>query len=110
MVLRRRRPAACFSCCRSWPAGPAGATSKCCLPPVRLLVYTAFAGLGVALALLLAGRVDGARLKHYGRCLVDFRYDRQAGRAALPPKDSEQARVPFSFAIALGLLAVLWPF
>jgi len=75
-----------------------------------LLLYTAFAGLGVAVALLMAGRVDGARLRHCGRCLVDFRYDRQAGRATLPSKDSEQARVPFSFAIALGLLAVTWPF
>jgi Flp pilus assembly protein protease CpaA len=75
-----------------------------------LLLYTAFAGLGVAVALLVAGQVDGARLKHYARCCCDFRYDRVVGRAGLPPKDSERARVPFSFAIALGLLTVLWPF
>ncbi|MFA5203828.1 MAG: prepilin peptidase [Lentisphaeria bacterium] len=74
-----------------------------------LLVYTAFAGLGVAVALLAAGRVDGARLKHYLRCACDFRYDRRAGRITLPDKESERVRVPFSLAIAIGLLAATWP-
>ncbi len=77
-----------------------------------LLVYTSFAGLILALAMLVGGRLDPARLRHYGRCLVDWRYDRAAGRAGLPPADSEQVRVPFSLAIAVGavlpLLLAAW--
>lgn len=72
-----------------------------------LLLYTSFAGLFVAVGMLLAGRLNPARLKHYLRCLFDWRYDRAAGRAALPPAESEQVRVPFSLAIAAGLLAAL---
>jgi prepilin peptidase CpaA len=75
-----------------------------------LLVYTAFAGLGVAVGMWLFGRLDGRRVAHYGRCLFDWRYDRAAGRTGLPPAESERVRVPFSLAIALGAWgAILLP-
>jgi len=66
------------------------------------LIAVSFAGLFVAVAMLLTRKVTAARLKHAFRCVFDWRYDRAAGRAALPPKDDERARVPFGIAIALG--------
>lgn len=74
---------------------------------MSLLIYTSFAGLGVGIGMLLLGRLDPARLKHFARCLFDWRYDRAAGKAALPSAESEQVRIPFSLAIAMGLLAAL---
>jgi prepilin peptidase CpaA len=74
---------------------------------MSLLLFMAFAGFILALVMAVAGRVDLARLKHAGRCLVDWRYDRRAGRAALPPRESERGRVPFGIAIAAGLVAAL---
>ena len=39
----------------------------------------------------------------------DWRYDRPAGAAALPPKESAQVRIPFSVPIAVGLIvALVW--
>ncbi len=67
-----------------------------------LLLYVSLAGLALALLFLVVGRVDRSRLVHYARCVFDWRYDRRAGRAALPPKTSEKARVPFGLAIAVG--------
>ena len=66
------------------------------------LMAVSFAGLFVALAMLFMRKVTTARLKHAFRCVFDWRYDRAAGKAALPPKDDERARVPFGIAIALG--------
>lgn len=71
------------------------------------LLAMAMAGLVLVIVMLALRAADGARLKHYARCLFDWRYDRQAGRAALPPKDEERVRVPFGIAIAVGLWAVL---
>lgn len=73
-----------------------------------MLLYTSFAGLAVGVGMLLVGRLDGSRVRHYVRCAWDWRYDRRAGRAALPPKESERVRVPFSLAITIGLLAAIW--
>ena len=67
-----------------------------------LLFYVSLAGLALALLFLVFGRVDRSRLVHYVRCVFDWRYDRAAGRTALPPKTSEKARVPFGLAIAVG--------
>ena len=67
-----------------------------------LLLYVSLAGLALALVFLVFGRVDRSRLVHYVRCVFDWRYDRAAGRASLPPKTSEKARVPFGLAIAAG--------
>lgn len=72
-----------------------------------LMVYTAVAGVLVAVVLVVAGRVDPARLKHGVRCLFDWTYDRKAGEAALPSRESERVRIPFSLAIASGLMLTL---
>lgn len=71
------------------------------------LLATSFGGLAVALVMICMRQVSAARLKHCFRTLFDWRYDRKAGRAALPPKDDERARVPFGCAIALGTWATL---
>ena len=77
---------------------------------VGTLFYVSLAGLALAALFALFGRVDRSRLVHYARCVFDWRYDRAAGRAALPPKTSERARVPFGLAIAAGTwLEMLWP-
>lgn len=74
-----------------------------------LLWATSLAGLVMGLVLLAFGQLDGARLVHYGRCLCDWRYDRAAAAAALPPKDSSRSRIPFSVPIAVGLVvALVW--
>ena len=72
-----------------------------------LLICMAFAGFALAVVMAVAGRVDLARLKHWIRCLFDWRYDRKAGRAALPPRESERGRIPFGVAIAVGLVVAL---
>ncbi len=72
-----------------------------------LLFYTSLAGVVVVIVMLLSKQLDPSRLKHYGRCLVDWRYDRAAGREKLPAADSQQVRVPFSLAIAAGMVAAL---
>ena len=70
---------------------------------LNLILLISIAGLCLALAMLGMRQVDTARLKHYWHCLVDFHYDRAAGRQALPPIESEACRVPFGIAIAAGL-------
>lgn len=72
-----------------------------------LLMAVSFAGLLVAVPMLLMRKVTAARLKHFFRSVFDWRYDRAAGRAAIPPKTDERARVPFGIAIALGTWATL---
>ncbi len=72
-----------------------------------LLFCTSAAGFVMAVVMLIAGKVDGSRLKHWGRCIFDWRYDRKAGREALPPKTDERVRLPFGVAIAIGLWLTL---
>lgn len=72
------------------------------LRAIGALFWISIAGLALALVFLVFGRVDRSRLVHYARCVFDWRYDRKAGRVALPPKSSERARVPFGLAIAAG--------
>ena len=74
---------------------------------LNLLMLTSVAGLIMALTMLVVGRVSGVRLRHYVRCAWDWRYDRQAGVAALPSREDEKARVIFSIPIAVGLLGSL---
>jgi Flp pilus assembly protein protease CpaA len=75
-----------------------------------LLWFTSLAGLVLGVGMLFFGKLDGARIKHVVRCSVDWRYDRKAGAATLPPRESDQVRIPFSLAITAGLLAALiWP-
>lgn len=71
------------------------------------LMAVSFAGLFVALAMILMRQVSAARLKHAFRTLFDWRYDRKAGKAAIPARDDEKARVPFGVAIAIGTWATL---
>ncbi|MBR0458893.1 MAG: prepilin peptidase [Victivallales bacterium] len=72
-----------------------------------LLFCTSASGFVMAVGMLIAGKVDGSRLKHWARCVFDWRYDRKAGREALPPKTDERVRLPFGVAIALGLWLTL---
>ena len=77
---------------------------------VGTLFYVSLSGLALAALFALFGRVDRSRLVHCLRSVFDWRYDRAAGRAALPPKSSERARVPFGLAIAAGAwLEMLFP-
>lgn len=72
-----------------------------------LFISMSFSGLLVALVMLCAHRVGAARLKHCFRSAFDWRYDRAAGKAALPPREDESGRIPFSIAIALGTVVTL---
>ncbi len=72
-----------------------------------MLWITSLAGVAMGVAMLALRQLDGARLKHFWRCAFDWRYDRLAGAAALPPKESSRYRIPFSVPIAIGLLAAL---
>lgn len=71
------------------------------------LMAVSFAGLFVAIAMIVLKQVSAARLKHAFRTLFDWRYDRKAGKAAIPKRDDERARVPFGCAIAIGTWATL---
>lgn len=73
----------------------------------EVILFTSLAGILLMFVMLIAGMADGRRLGHYFHCLFDWRYDRAAGKAALPPKDSEKVRVPFGVAIAVGTWATL---
>lgn len=72
-----------------------------------LLLAVSFAGFFVAVAMIIARKVGMARMKHAFRSLFDWRYDRSAGRAALPPKEDEGSRIPFGIAIAVGTWVTL---
>ncbi len=74
---------------------------------LNLLMFVSVAGLAVAVYMQLNGMVDSSRLKHCFRCVFDWRYDRVAGRAALPPKENERVRIPFGLAVAIGLWLTL---
>lgn len=74
---------------------------------LMLFLAVSFAGFLVALGMLVTRKVGVARLKHAVRVLFDWRYDRVAGRAALPPKEDEGNRIPFGLAIALGTVTTL---
>ncbi|MBQ3386666.1 MAG: hypothetical protein IJG53_05020, partial [Eggerthellaceae bacterium] len=71
------------------------------------LLFVSLSGLALGLVMLLFGAVKSARLKHSLRCLFDWKYDRKAGAAALPPKEDESGRIPFGIAIAMGTVITL---
>jgi len=64
-------------------------------------------GIIVGVIMIAFGRLDSARLRHFFMCACNWRYDRKAGAANLPPRNSEKARVPFSIPITMGVVAVL---
>jgi prepilin peptidase CpaA len=76
-----------------------------------MVLATVF-GLILGTVMLIAGRADGARLRHWFRCCWNMNYDRKEGRKLLPEKNNEAVRIPFGVAIAAGawtglLLSVL---
>jgi len=71
-----------------------------------LVFAVSSAGFVLAVGLLVFRKVDTRRIRHFARCVFDPRYDRAAGRAALPRRENEACRVPFGAAIAAGLLLV----
>jgi len=73
-----------------------------------LLWTMSLAGLALGGVMIVAGRLDASRLRHYALCAFNWRYDRRAGAATIAPRDSERARMPFSVPIAAGLLTALW--
>jgi prepilin peptidase CpaA len=76
---------------------------------LMLLWTTSVVGVVMGVVMLLSGQLNGARLRHGVRTLVDWRYDRAAGAAGLPSKDSTHVRIPFSLPISVGLIvALLW--
>ena len=72
-----------------------------------MLFLTSVFALVLGAAMQLSGRLDGARLKHFFRCLFDWRYDRAAGRRDLPDRENERVRVPFGVAISAGIWTTL---
>jgi prepilin peptidase CpaA len=75
---------------------------------LTLLLATSLVGVVFGLGMLLCGRLDGSRLRHGLRCLFDWRYDRRAGAAALPPRESERVRIPFSVPITVGMIVAFF--
>ena len=67
------------------------------------LLITSVSGLILGLVMILWGKTDGARVKHYLRCCFDWNYDREAGFAGLPEKKNEKVRIPYGVAIAIGM-------
>ena len=77
---------------------------------VGALLYISLCGLALAALWALSRRGARRRLAHLARSLLDPRYDRAAGRAALPPRESADSAVPFGIAIAAGAwLALVLP-
>ena len=74
---------------------------------LEFLLAVSLSGLVLVIVMLGLRLADGARLKHYARVFFDWRYDRVAGQASLPPSHSEKTRIPFGLAIAAGLWIIL---
>lgn len=72
-----------------------------------IILFTSLAGLLLVFAVLIWGHADTRRVKHYVRVLFDWRYDRKAGAAALPPKTDKACNVPYGIAIAVGAFVAL---
>lgn len=71
------------------------------------LLYVSVTGLFMGLAMMIFGKVDAVRIRHYLKCLFCWHYDREAGAAALPPRNDEKCRIPFGLAIAVGTVITL---
>lgn len=72
-----------------------------------MLLLTSLYGVVLGIGMQIAGRLDGARIRHILHCLFDFRYDRKAGAEGLPDRASEKVRVPFGVAISAGIFTTL---
>ena len=71
---------------------------------LNLILLVSLSGLVLACVMLFFRQVNPVRVKHFCRCLFDFRYDRGEGRRNLPSPETESCRVPFGVAISAGLL------
>ena len=67
------------------------------------LIATSVAGLILGAVMIAAGKTDAPRIKHFFRCCFDIKYDRQAGRDALPEFVKKKLRIPYGVAIAAGM-------
>ncbi len=73
-----------------------------------LLILTSLAGMVMAITLLAAGAVSSVRVSHFIQSILNPWYDRKAGSATLPSRVDERVRMPFSMAIAIGMMTTLW--
>ena len=71
------------------------------------LLCTSIVGVILAVVMICIGLADTRRLKHYANCVFNPKYDRKAGREALPPASDERVRVPYGVAISLGTVFTL---
>lgn len=71
------------------------------------LFVMSVSGVVLVIIMLICKQSDPARLKHYFLTLFWWKYDRVAGKASLPAKDTEKSRVPFGVAIAMGVWLTL---
>lgn len=65
-----------------------------------IMIMATLFGLLLGAAMIIKGKLDGSRLKHFFKCCCCIHYDREEGRKNLPPKNSEAVRLPFGVAIA----------
>lgn len=72
-----------------------------------MLFLTSFYGLLLGIGMRIAGKLDGARIRHIMHCMFDFRYDRETGKKNLPDRSSEKVRIPFGVAISAGIFTTL---
>ena len=72
-----------------------------------MLFISSLTGLVLGAGMRIAGVLDGARVRHFFRCLFDWRYDRAEGRKDLPDREDERARIPFGTAISVGIWTTL---
>ena len=68
------------------------------------LIATSVAGLILGAVMVAASKTDASRIRHWFRCCTDMRYDRKAGREALPELVKKKVRIPYGVAIAAGML------
>ena len=66
-----------------------------------MIMATVF-GLILGVAMIIKGKLDSSRLKHFFKCCCCINYDREEGKKNLPPKNNEAVRIPFGVAIAAG--------
>ena len=59
-------------------------------------------GVILGTVMIIAGKADGARLKHWFLCCTSLKYDREAGRKALPDVNNEKVGIPFGVAISMA--------
>lgn len=72
-----------------------------------MLLLTSLFALALGIVMRLCGALDGARVRHFFRCVFDWRYDRAEGRRNLPDRENEKVRIPFGVAISVGVWVTL---